>query len=292
MLCVGPAFLAASTAAEIERLLATDVVTYAQASRFVLDAANAAAFADPDDAFRFARERNWLPRNAAPDSPARLDGVSLLIMRSFDVRGGFLYRWTNSPHYAYREMEFLGIVHGRVAPAQLVSGEHLLYLVGRILDHVGDSIASEPEFVFEQEDLLVLAEQIHIQLEEYEDVQVTVVDEGIMISLSDIQFLADSIEIPYDEREKLYGIAVILRSIPGRRIAVAGHTALAGTEEGRLRLSTERAQAVAAFLVDLGVREAWEISATGFGAEQPVADNDTPEGMAANRRVEITILEN
>ncbi|MCL2193083.1 MAG: OmpA family protein, partial [Treponema sp.] len=62
--------------------------------------------------------------------------------------------------------------------------------------------------------------------------------------------------------------------------------------EGQLIVSTERAQAVADHLVYLGVREAHEISIAGYGADRPVADNDTQEGMAANRRVEIIILGN
>jgi outer membrane protein OmpA-like peptidoglycan-associated protein len=57
-------------------------------------------------------------------------------------------------------------------------------------------------------------------------------------------------------------------------------------------MSLERAQAVAAYLVSLGVRKESEITAVGYGAGQPIADNNTADGVADNRRVEITILEN
>jgi outer membrane protein OmpA-like peptidoglycan-associated protein len=49
---------------------------------------------------------------------------------------------------------------------------------------------------------------------------------------------------------------------------------------------------VADYLIEKGVREADRIIVRGFGADNPVADNATPEGMRRNRRVEITILEN
>ena len=133
-LCAAPAFLAAqTTAVEIETLLASEAITYAQASRFVLDAADRAAFASPEEAFRFAMEQNWLSRNAEACRPARLDGLALLLMQSFGLRGGILFTLTGSPHFAFRELEYLGFIHGRTSPGQRVSGDTLLYLTGRLL---------------------------------------------------------------------------------------------------------------------------------------------------------------
>jgi len=133
-LCAWPASVAAQGAAmEIESLLASDAITYAQASRFVLDAADVAAFDDPEVAFRFAMERNWLPRSASSNAPARLDSISLLLMRSFGLRGGVLFTLTESAHFAYREMEHMGFIHGRISPRQRVSGDTLLYVTGRVL---------------------------------------------------------------------------------------------------------------------------------------------------------------
>ena len=71
---------------------------------------------------------------------------------------------------------------------------------------------------------------------------------------------------------------------------ISGHTALAGTAGARLNLSQERARAVAQYLIQLDVKDEYHIFTQGFGAERPVASNDTIEGMARNRRVEITIL--
>jgi hypothetical protein len=131
---------AQSAAEEIETLLGTRAVTYAQAARFVLEASGALATSDPEEAFRYAQEREWLPRSASPYGTARLDEVSLLLMRSFNIKGGMLYSLTKDrPHYAYRELTHNNVIQGRADPAMKVSGERLLFITGRILASLGES---------------------------------------------------------------------------------------------------------------------------------------------------------
>ncbi|MDR0655313.1 MAG: OmpA family protein [Treponema sp.] len=124
------------------------------------------------------------------------------------------------------------------------------------------------------------------------DASVRVDDEGITISLENVQFQADSAVLLQQEKSKLDRIAEILLHYPERDILIAGHTALAGTAEGRNRLSRERAAAVAEYLIGKKVRGADRVVVRGYGAERPVADNDTEQNRSRNRRVEITILEN
>jgi outer membrane protein OmpA-like peptidoglycan-associated protein len=125
-----------------------------------------------------------------------------------------------------------------------------------------------------------------------EDTSVRVVDEGITISLENIQFRADSAVLLNREREKIDKIAEILRRYPDRDILVGGHTALAGSAAGRTQLSLERAGAVADYLIGKRVRSPDRIVVRGYGAEKPLADNTSEAGRRKNRRVEITILEN
>lgn len=125
-----------------------------------------------------------------------------------------------------------------------------------------------------------------------EGVSVKAVPEGVAITMEDVQFSANSAALAPSELDKIAKIAEILKAHPDRDILVAGHTALAGTPEARLELSVTRARAVADQLVKLGARDPLHIQVQGFGAERPLADNSTPEGMARNRRVEIIILEN
>ncbi|MDR2072741.1 MAG: OmpA family protein [Spirochaetaceae bacterium] len=124
------------------------------------------------------------------------------------------------------------------------------------------------------------------------DASVRIVDEGITISLENIQFQPDSAILLASEKEKLDKIGDILMRFADRDILVGGHTALAGTAAGRMKLSQDRAAAVASYLISKGVRESPRVVIRGYGAERPVADNSTAEGMRRNRRVEITLLEN
>ncbi len=123
-----------------------------------------------------------------------------------------------------------------------------------------------------------------------ENTEVTETDKGITISIENIQFKADSAFLMDSEKLKLRKIATILQQYPDNDLLVSGHTALAGSEKARQELSEKRAQAVAAYLVELGIKDAYHIFSKGFGAEQPIAENTTEAGRARNRRVEITIL--
>jgi len=130
----GLALLPAQTAAEMETLLETQSVTYAQAARFVLEAAEAATIADPAEAFRFAADKNWLPKNVDPDTPARLDGISLLFMRSFALKGGIIYSFAQNPHYAYRELVYRSVIQGKTDPHMAVSGSQLIFMTNKVLE--------------------------------------------------------------------------------------------------------------------------------------------------------------
>jgi len=128
-----------SVAAEIETLLNTRAVTYAQASRFVLEAADVLAASDANEAFNYAQENGWLPGNIAAEDEAQLNHISRLLMRSFQVKGGLLYSVTKSSRYAYRELIYISVIQGRVDATMPVSGERLLFYVGRMLAYKGGS---------------------------------------------------------------------------------------------------------------------------------------------------------
>ena len=129
------ASLFAQTAAELEELLQIQAVSYGQAARFVLAAADAANLQDTERACTFAAERRWLPKKTAAAQTARLDGVALLLMQAFAVKGGMWYSLTKSPHYAYRELVYQDIIQGRADPKMTVSGDQLLFLINRLLSY-------------------------------------------------------------------------------------------------------------------------------------------------------------
>jgi hypothetical protein len=126
--------LRAQTAGEIEALLESPAVTRDRAARFVLDAADIPGVSGgAAAAFALAVERGWLPSAAAPGGPIRLDEASLLLMGAFAVRGGLLYRWFKNPHYAYRDLRYRQVIPGGVDPDHAVSGDLLLFLIGRMM---------------------------------------------------------------------------------------------------------------------------------------------------------------
>lgn len=116
-------------------------------------------------------------------------------------------------------------------------------------------------------------------------------EEGITISLENIQFEADSPVLLPSEKEKITKISALLERYPNKELLISGHTALAGTVASRQKLSEERAESVARFLVEMGVRNDYNVYTRGFGSDKPIAPNDTEENKSRNRRVEITILE-
>ena len=132
LLIAVPAF--SQSADDIDVLLETETISNQQAAWFVLNAANPDGFSgSPDEAFRYAIERKWLPANAAADGRARLDGVSLLVMQSHNMKGGLMYALTKSGRYAYSELVYLNIIQGRADPQMAVSGDLLLFILTRIL---------------------------------------------------------------------------------------------------------------------------------------------------------------
>ena len=87
----------------------------------------------------------------------------------------------------------------------------------------------------------------------------------------------------------LNNVAATLREFNQTLVEVSGHTDNVGSAAVNQRISEERAQNVASYLIGQGLqRERFEIA--GFGYRYPVADNSTEQGRALNRRVEIRIV--
>lgn len=125
---------------------------------------------------------------------------------------------------------------------------------------------------------------------ESKNISVRQTDAGIMLELQNLQFKSNTAELLPGEEKRLDEIAAILKTVKDNMFLVEGHTADTGYPSGEKKLSEERALVIAEALVRRGI-SADRFICKGSGALKPVADNSTPEGMAANRRVEITILE-
>jgi outer membrane protein OmpA-like peptidoglycan-associated protein len=179
------------------------------------------------------------------------------------------------PHYSVEEFDLVW---------ELASGDRIEY-IGTADGKVIESPTMDKEGV---------ASELRRALSEsgVRDTEVTAVENGVTITLENVRFQPDSAELTAEERGKLTRIGAILMRYPDRDILITGHTALAGTPEGRMRLSLERAKAVGEYLLSIGVSSPENLVVKGMGAEDPVMDNSTEAGRRMNRRVEITILEN
>jgi len=101
-----------------------------------------------------------------------------------------------------------------------------------------------------------------------------------------ITFGVDSSRIEPGTEPLLDDIATALKNFPDWRLRIVGHTDASGNADANLLLSRERADAIMAGLVKRGV-DPERLSTAGLGQERPVASNETVEGKALNRRVEL-----
>lgn len=113
--------------------------------------------------------------------------------------------------------------------------------------------------------------------------------DNLVVTLPEsILFATDSTAVSPASQASLRTVAASLNRYPNTRINVIGHTDNVGEAAYNQDLSQRRAQAVASVLVSAGVSPA-RIAAIGRGEDQPVASNQTAQGRAQNRRVEIVI---
>lgn len=125
--------------------------------------------------------------------------------------------------------------------------------------------------------------------------QVTVSREGLWVEVnirSDVLFASGSATLSAPARDAIEQLASALRELPNE-LRVEGHTdadpIASALFPSNWELSGARAASVIRLLEDRGV-DPRRMAAVGFGEKRPVADNATPEGRAANRRVVLVIL--
>ncbi len=103
-----------------------------------------------------------------------------------------------------------------------------------------------------------------------------------------IKFASDGSSLDPSSNGLLSQIADKIKACPDAKIAVKGFTDNSGSDAINQPLSENRAKSVADFLVSQGVA-AGSVSSQGFGSSNQIAGNDTAEGRAQNRRVEIAV---
>ncbi len=114
-------------------------------------------------------------------------------------------------------------------------------------------------------------------------------DELILNMPGNITFATDSSRLNPNFHEVLNSVVLVLKKFDKTLIEVAGHTDSTGSASYNKKLSWQRAQSVANYLVDHGV-DSQRIITVGHGEERPIASNKTAAGRQQNRRVELTLI--
>lgn len=120
------------------------------------------------------------------------------------------------------------------------------------------------------------------------------VGEGIQIIFDDksgVNFAFDSADLTADAKKNLDAVAEIFIEFPDTELMIEGHTDSVGNDDYNMKLSKRRADSVVAYLKSKGVAgNRFKVEA--FGETRPRFENETKEGQAKNRRVEIGVAAN
>ena len=115
-------------------------------------------------------------------------------------------------------------------------------------------------------------------------------DPPMVIVLDNIYFDTDAATLRPESFEELDRLYYYLQRKKFLRVSIEGHTDNEGDDAYNLTLSRNRAMAVLRYLMQKGIDHR-RLSAVGLGETKPIADNATPEGRQANRRVEVHFRE-
>ncbi len=112
---------------------------------------------------------------------------------------------------------------------------------------------------------------------------------GKSVVFKNLTFATGSANITPETAIEVENLAKVLNAYPGFKIEIGGHTDNTGDAAANLELSRKRAIAVAKMLVNSGGVDRARISTFGYGDGKPIGDNNTEEGRAMNRRIEVMI---
>ncbi len=100
---------------------------------------------------------------------------------------------------------------------------------------------------------------------------------------------SNSLTLSQEQRNDFADMFYYLDNVSGSSLAVSGHTDNVGSRSYNVKLSGERAKFVKDYLVSKGGLNGDKLKVSGSGPDRPISSNDTSEGRAKNRRVEVTL---
>jgi outer membrane protein OmpA-like peptidoglycan-associated protein len=133
-------------------------------------------------------------------------------------------------------------------------------------------------------------EQADTLRRQLENLQLRQTESGVVVTLGDVLFETGETQLRKEGMASLVEVVDLLQSEPDKNIRIEGHTDSTGDSQTNLEISERRATAVFEALVSLGVN-ADRITVAGMGEDFPIASNETEEGRAQNRRVDVILLD-
>jgi len=113
----------------------------------------------------------------------------------------------------------------------------------------------------------------------------------VVLRLSGLSFDVNKSDIKDEHIPLLEKVKGIVQMFPDAQIRVEGHTDASGESARNVTLSEKRALAVMQYLRQSLLISAGRISSVGYGADRPVASNQTTDGRAKNRRIDVIIMQ-
>lgn len=132
------------------------------------------------------------------------------------------------------------------------------------------------------------------QIKEYKEIKndiitIAPIEVGVDVPLNNIFFEYAKATLRPDSYPELDRISDTMKENPNLVIEVQGHTDNVGSNESNLKLSQDRAEAVRKYLLSKKIQAA-RVTSVGYGETKPIATNDTEDGRAQNRRVQLAIV--
>ncbi len=122
-----------------------------------------------------------------------------------------------------------------------------------------------------------------------DEAEILLSDEQLIVRLYGFTFPVGSAEIRPADYSLLTKVQRVLREFPEAPVTVEGHTDSQGNDDFNQSLSQRRAIAVREYLLANMAMSADRVSAVGYGESRPVASNETAEGRAQNRRIDVVL---
>jgi len=213
-----------------------------------------------------------------------------LILQYEDILTGFAKQFNESPAYESGMKDAIALITAKIEEMQNENKELLSEntLLKNEYTAVKEQATSSSAELAKKQEREAKFQKVKSMFSERE---ATVVFDGenLTVRLHGLTFPSGQAVIQPEYFSLLTKVQEAIKLFPDRHLLIEGHTDSRGNPQTNKRLSEERAQAVREYLIANMNKEREQITAIGYGSAKPVSSNETPEGRALNRRIDIVI---